>query len=870
MSLSESNPLPLLHATLQDIVATRAAQLGESPAILAPGRLPLSFARLHQHITDTRSRLWKLGIGRGDIVINVLPSGSDAAVASLCIASCATVAVLNPDLLELEYASLFEKLTPKLVIAYPGQAQAARAAAQRINVPVVEVLSQKEAGVFTIASDARPRGSIASGPPAEAGDIAYILTTSGSTALPKLVPLRHTLLATSISDCSHAFSLTATDRCLNFSPQFHSLGFNGGFLVPLASGGSVACTPRFQASDFFTWLDEFQPTWFFAVPTILQEILAHALRYEGVVKRASIRFLATSGAPLPPTIAEQVESLFRAPLMQVYGLSEAQNIAMDRFCVERRPGSCGRPRCNEVITVNANGTRVTAGEAGEIIVRGPAVIDAYFRDPELSQAALRDGWFHTRDIAYFDSDGYLFLTGRASDFINRAGEKISPLEVDRVLITHPAVAEAVTFSMPHEKFGEEIAAAVVLRPRSLVTEGQLQHFAAERLAVHKLPRRIFFLDQLPLGPTGKIKRSAVWEHICQLKRAPSEQAGGQVEPRDERERCIAALFARILGKDRIGIHDNFFDVGGDSIAATQCALLVEKELGLPSLSPAVFLWAPTVAQLAELLSDPMQLTRTTRVLPFQPEGDGIPLFLIHPGHEGPRIARHLGTGHPLFGVPIPPPMSAPQPRSITEMAIECTRVIQRFRPHGPYALAGWCAAGIVALEMAHQLERQGSDVAFVAMLDAQNFFLPPLSPPHRAWVRFWQGLRRYLYATRRYPRTSWARIQNARAARAAPQIPETTQALTRHRPHPFGGRMVHIWASECPRGGYFDPGFGWNHLAPNGFVFHRVLGNHLTMIQEPIVAGVARIFASELDRAQTAYLSRHASPQKSWIGEWRL
>jgi thioesterase domain-containing protein len=149
------------------------------------------------------------------------------------------------------------------------------------------------------------------------------------------------------------------------------------------------------------------------------------------------------------------------------------------------------------------------------------------------------------------------------------------------------------------------------------------------------------------------------------------------------------------------------------------------------------------------------------------------------------------------------------------------------------------------------------------MLDAQNFFLPPLSPPHRAWVRFWQRLRRHLYATRRYPRTSWARIQNARAARAAPQIPETTQALTHHRPHPFAGRMVHIWASECPRGRYFDPGFGWNHLAPNGFAFHRVPGDHLTMIQEPIVAGVARIFASELDRAQTAYLSHHASPQKS-------
>ena len=189
-------------------------------------------------------------------------------------------------------------------------------------------------------------------------------------------------------------------------------------------------------------------------------------------------------------------------------------------------------------------------------------------------------------------------------------------------------------------------------------------------------------------------------------------------------------------------------------------------------------------------------------------------------------------------------------RSIDEMAAECTRGLRRFRPQGPYALAGWCAGGVIALEVARQLEQEGGEIAFVAMLDVRNLFPPPMTVPRLAWVRLWRRARRLSYVAQRWPAGLWNRARSSLASTEPPPLPETTQALLRHRPLPWSGRMVHIWASDWPHGRYFDPSFGWNHLAPAGFVFHEVTGDHLTILQEPSVAEVASLLAGELDRAQ--------------------
>lgn len=855
---AKSGVVPPESATLGHVIKAQAARMGGQPAVLAPGRRALTFARLWEHMDAMRLRLGQLGVGRGDVVANVLPTGPDAAIASLCVSSCATAAPLNPDLTPAEYASLFDELAPKIVLAPPGQGQPAREAARAANIPVIDVLAEPEAGLFSLRGQSPQAHSAHDASPVGPGDTAYIISTSGSTARPKLVPLSHSVLCSTAAGSSQRLALTPADRCLSFSPQFHLLGFSTGLFIPLSAGGSTAYTNGFQADQFFRWLDEFRPTWLVAVPAILREILEKAPRYEEVIKRSSIRFLRAGGAPLPRPVVEQIEALFRAPLLQVYGLSESPNIAMDGVGAERRRGSCGQPSCAEVLIVDAAGVPVPRGETGEVVVRGPVVIDGYFRNPELTRTVFRNGWFHTGDLGYLDADNFLFLTGRASEFINRGGEKVSPLEVDQALMLHPSIADAVTFSVPHDKLGEDIAAAVVLRAGATLTAAELQKFVAARLAMHKLPRQIFFLDKLPVGPTGKVQRSKMCQHVS-ARGNPSQPADDNGQPRNAGEQRVAELFAQVLHRDRVGIHDNFFDLGGDSLAAVECALLLEEEFGRMDLSGSVFLWAPTPALMSAAMADSQRLESESGVLPFQPRGGGgLPLFLIHPGYEGARIARHLGEDHPLFGIPIPAAEHPGPARSIDELASECTRVLRSFRPRGPYALAGWCAYGAIALEMARQLETQGCEVSFVAMLDVRNFFLPPLSARHLAWVRFWMRMRRFVYVARRWPRGLWERYRKALDSGTRAELPEATSALLRHRPQPWAGRMVHIWASDWPRGRYFDPAFGWNHLAPDGFAFHRVPGDHLTMIQEPSVAQVAHILSDELDRGDERNRAKRA------------
>ncbi len=848
-------------ATLHEMVGAQASRFGDRAAILAPGRDPLSFGRLQEQVEKNRVRIWELGVGRGDIVASVLPNGADAAVAFLSVCSCAAFAPLNPGLRQTELENVFGELKPKLLLTAPGHAQSARKAALVCGIPVIDVVGQSEAGAFTLqgTSSYEP---CATRQLAESQDIAYILSTSGTTGRSKLAPTTHRGAVSALAGRRELYELTPEDRCLSVAAAFHTGGLMGSLAGPLWCGGSVVCTRGFQVERFFEWLDEYRPTWFSAVPTIFQDILAHAAEYGDVIERSSIRFFRSSAAAMPANVANRIEELFRAPVLQGYGLSEALGITADSVRGPRKRGASGRPFCGEVAVTDDRGRSLPAGQSGEIVVRGPSVFQGYLGNPEATQQAFRDGWFRTRDIGYLDEDGFLFVKGRASEVINRGGEKISPFEVDQVLVSHPVVAKAVTFAQPHDKLGEDVAAAVVLRDGTSATESELIEFAAARLAAHKLPRRIFFLDQLPVGPTGKVLRSKMHEHTASLAGEQAQPRAAFVSPRNDCERRVAAIVARVLRLDRVGIHDNFFQLGGDSLAGTDGALLLEEEFGCASLSSGIFHWAPTVAQLAEIMSDPARLDRQFDVIPLKPEGNGIALFLIEPGDEGPRIARHLGNDHPFYGIPIPASSNPSRPRSIEQMADQCVTALRRFQPEGPYALTGWCAHGVIALEMARQLEQQGAEVSFVAMLDVRNHFLPPLSAPHLAWVKFWRRLKKIAFTGRHWPGGLLARLRSRIKAEPPGPVLETTVAHRAYRPQPWRGRMVHVWCSIAPRGRYFDPEFGWNHLAPDGFVFHEVDGDHLTFIQEPNVARVARILAEELDRSQASRpsLARTASP----------
>ena len=342
-----------------------------------------------------------------------------------------------------------------------------------------------------------------------------MLHTSGTTSRPKLVSLTQLNLTTSAGNIAESLELTGADRCLNVMPLFHIHALMAAVLASLAAGGAVACTPGFDAFKFFDWLDDLQPSWYTAVPTMHQLILQRARGRSDVIERNPLRFLRSSSAALPPSVMEQLERAFGAPLVEAYGMTEASH---QMTCnplppAARKPGSVGRGTGVEVAVMDEGGGLLPGGETGEVVIRSGSVTRGYENNPEANAAAFTDGWFRTGDQGYLDRDGYLFLTGRLKEIINRGGEKVSPREVDEVLLRHPAVEQAVTFAVPHQRLGEEVAAAVVLAGGETAGERELREHAARHLAGFKVPRTIVFVDEIPKGPTGKLQRIGLAQQL---------------------------------------------------------------------------------------------------------------------------------------------------------------------------------------------------------------------------------------------------------------------------------------------------------------------------------------------------------------------
>jgi acyl-CoA synthetase (AMP-forming)/AMP-acid ligase II len=484
------------------------------PAIRATeGRAPLTYGALRDLAGRTVAALNARGIGRGDRVAIVLPNGPEMATAFVCVASGATTAPLNPAYREDEFHFYIDDLKAKALVAMRGVETPARAAAARLGVPVIEVVPDASAaGAFTL--EGGTEGSAARPGAAEEEDVALVLHTSGTTARPKIVPLTHGNVTASARNIGASLSLTAEDACLNVMPLFHIHGLIAAVLSSLAAGGAVCCTPGFDALRFFRWLDEERPTWFTAVPTMHQAILSRAERNAEVIARVPLRFIRSSSASLPGPVMEQIEKVFGVPLVESYGMTEASHqMCCNPLAGPRKPGRVGLPAGPEVAIMADDGTILPRGEVGEVVIRGPNVTKGYEANPEANAKAFTNGWFRTGDQGMFDEDGFLMLTGRLKELINRGGEKVSPLEVDGVLSAHPAVAQALTFAIPHPKLGEEVGAAVVLREGATLTERELRDFAAGQLADFKVPRKVVFLPEIPKGATGKLMRIGLAEKL---------------------------------------------------------------------------------------------------------------------------------------------------------------------------------------------------------------------------------------------------------------------------------------------------------------------------------------------------------------------
>ncbi len=494
-----------LHALL-------AAGADADIAIAAPDRPVLSFRQLREHIERTVAALNRLGVGRQDRVALVLPNGPEMATAFIAVASGATACPLNPAYRAEEFEFYLSDLRAKAILVERGSDSPALAVAERLGVSILEaqVPADAPAGVFELVARAGQTAGAAAERPgfAEPDDIALILHTSGTTSRPKIVPLSQRNLCASAQAIVKTLALGPRDCGLQIMPLFHIHGLMAGLLAPLAAGGRVFCTPGFNALKFFAWMEEAKPTWYTAVPTMHQSILARAARNREIIAANPLRLVRSSSSSMPPQVIRELEEVFGAPVIESYGMTEASHQMASNPLPPRprKPGTVGIAAGPEVAIMDAAGQLLGPHTPGEIVIRGPNVTRGYENNPKANAEAFTNGWFRTGDQGVMDADGYLTITGRLKEIINRGGEKISPREVDEVLMDHPAVQQVVTFAMPHEKLGEEVAAAVVLREGMQATDQELREFAARRLADFKVPRKILIMAEIPKGATGKLQR----------------------------------------------------------------------------------------------------------------------------------------------------------------------------------------------------------------------------------------------------------------------------------------------------------------------------------------------------------------------------
>lgn len=597
---------------LPHVLEHQAKRIADAPAILAPGRAPLTYGRLSQHMDNVESTLRATGIGRRDRVAVVLPNGPEMAVAVLTVAASAVCAPMNPAYQAEELDRYFAHLRPRALITQAGIDSPARRTAISRGIRVIELATaiDAEAGLFTLTGDrvgAPFQDSISP------NDVALLLPTSGTTSRPKIVSQTHASICTSAYAHGAALALKETDRCLNVLPLFHGHGLHATLAASLAAGASIVCTPGFDVNSFSAWLTAFQPTWYSAVPTMHQAMLAQARHNGERLATVRLRFVRSSSAPLPPRTFAELEQTFDAPVIEWYGMTEVTSspIACNPLPPrQRKAGSVGVPVSLDVaIMDDEGGACLPSGRTGEVVVRGASVTAGYDGNPSATKAAFVGDWFKTGDLGYFDTDGYLFLAGRTREIINRGGEKVAPQEVDEVLLDHPAVAEAVTFAVPHATLGEDIASAVVLRPHRMATPKAIRQFAIGRIADFKIPRQVHIVPELPKGPTGKVKRVGLAAKLGLTGDSSVPQTF--VAPRTPLEKQLASIWATILRVKQVGIHDDFFALGGDSLRATHVLARIRAVMHV-EVEFARFLEAPTVAEMAQHLKTLIQAGQTAR------------------------------------------------------------------------------------------------------------------------------------------------------------------------------------------------------------------------------------------------------------------
>jgi len=716
--------------TLGDAIRRNAHARPHHPAILSSRAAPLTYAALQGQLDEIRAQLRHAGFDHRAQLGVLLPNSPETVLCIVAVACSAVAVPLDPRLTSAELDQRFEILRLDAILVRRGSTSEGRKVAEHHGIPIIEVIPSDNGELRLRLSTPAP-GFTASTAEPELDAPAFILQTSGTTAQPKLIPFSHRNMLAAAARLQAWFNLTPDDRCLNVSPPYYSHGLKVTVFTPLLTGGSIAIPANAAAVDLSEWFDVLRPTWYSASPSLHRAVLDKAKPHEDALTTHTLRFMVSGGAPLPPEVREGLQDSFGVPVLEHYGSSEAAQIAANLPSPSpNKPGTCGVPWPGTLLVVGMDGEPLPAGERGEVWVRGPTVMSGYLDNPELNRIAFTEGWFRTGDIGSLDADGFLTLHGRLNEIINRGGEKISPLEIDVVFMRHPAVAEAAAFAVPHPRLGEDVAAAVVLRPGEAATPAELRQFLQSSLASYKIPRRILILDQLPRGITGKVQRRRLTQIAGTSEGdAPAPSMPALIPVPKNLESELLHLWRRLLKTDSLTVDDDFFESGGDSLLATEMLIEIERLVG-HQISESILLEAATVRQL---------IPRLTGQAPFTPEpltrfhtgGRRPPLILFHGdlsrgGLYVQKLLKLLGADQPVIAIAPHGLCGEPVPQTIEEMASDRLPLILAEQGEGPFLLAGNCNGALVAAEVARLLTAAGHKVDMLALIDPPTVSARPI------------------------------------------------------------------------------------------------------------------------------------------------
>jgi acyl-CoA synthetase (AMP-forming)/AMP-acid ligase II len=578
--------------TIHELLVRQAERFGDAPAIVVEDRPPLDYAALRAEVDRAVAALAAAGIGRRSRVAVALSNIPEAVTAIFAALSAGVCVPLNPALGQVASEALLRRLRVDALIVPEDVDSPIEASARLLGLSLLRLASAPErpAGSVLLRFDNARPGVARSIPSPD--DPAVVFHTSGTTSIPKVVPLTHAQLVAR----SSAQPISSGDRCLLVPPIFTGGVFGHSLCSPLAAGAAIGFARGAGVDALLDALDALSITYFSANPALLDS-LGERVAQRGAIA-PTVRYIRSSSSALSPEQQHRAEAALGVPVVQGYGMTEVGTIAQNPLPpASRIPGSAGVSVGPDIAVMDENGALVAANVTGELVVRGPGVMSGYEDNPEANRCAFRGGWFRTGDSGHLGDGGYVFITGRIKELINRGGLKVAPAEIDDALRRHPDVADAVAFGVPHPTLGEDVAAAVVVRRSETVSEQQLREFAFAHLAPHKVPSTILYVAALPRTAAGKLNRSEFAEAYAAALR-PTFRA-----PRDARERLVAAIISEVVHVERVGIDDNFFALGGDSIRGAQVMARVNAAIG-SNLGPDALFRLPTVASFAAALAAP--------------------------------------------------------------------------------------------------------------------------------------------------------------------------------------------------------------------------------------------------------------------------